>query len=48
MKKELKTTIKEEGAKFIEKQIGLAGEKGNKWIRSTAAMCARPGESSMK
>ena len=44
LKKELKTTIKEEGAKFIEKQIVLAGENGNKWIFRTAAMCARLGE----
>ena len=45
LKKLLKKTIKEEGQKFISKQIELAGEKGNKWIRSTAALLARPGDS---
>ena len=46
LKKLLKKTIKEEGEKFVSKQIALAGEKGNKWIRSTAALLARPGDSS--
>ena len=46
LKKQLKETIKTEGKKFISKQISLAGEKGNKWIRHTAALLARPGDSS--
>ena len=45
LKKQLKDTIKNEGKAFISKQIEQAGEKGNKWIRRTAALLARPGDS---
>ena len=45
LKKKLKDTIKEEGEKFIAKQIALAGDNSNKWIRTTAALLARPGDS---
>ena len=45
LKKLLKKTIREEGEKFVSKQVELAGEKGNKWIRRTAALLARPGDS---
>ena len=32
----------------MDKQIALAGEKGNKWIRQTAALLARPGDAPSK
>ena len=48
LKKQVKTTIKSEGEKFISKQMELAGEKGNKWIRHTSSLCARPGDVSSK
>ena len=48
LKKALKKKIKEEGKKFISKQIALAGDKSNKWIRHTAALLARPGDAPSK
>ena len=48
LKKALKTKIKEEGKAFVDKQIASAGEKGNKWIRQTAALLARPGDAPSK
>ena len=32
----------------MDKQIASAGEKGNKWIRQTAALLARPGDAPSK
>ena len=43
LKKQLKETIKNEGREFVTKQIELAGEKTNKWIKKTSSMLARPG-----
>ena len=48
LKKQLKLKIKEEGAKLVSKQIAIAGEKGNKWIRQAASLFARPGDSHSK
>ena len=48
LKKALKKKIKDEGQKFIENQISLAGDKGNKWIRHTASLLARPGDTLSK
>ena len=44
LKKQLKETIKREGKRFIEKQISLAGNKGNKWVRYMSGLLSRPGE----
>ena len=41
LKKQLKETIKNEGRKFVDKQIE-AGEKTNKWIQKTSSILARP------
>ena len=46
LKKDLKNTIKIEGKKFVSKQIELAGENSNRWIRRTSALLSRPGVSS--
>ena len=43
LKKELKSKIKSEGAKLIQKQIDLLGEKGNKWFRFAKKITTRPG-----
>ena len=48
LKKQLKDKIKEEGAELVAKQITLAGEKGNKWVRQAASLFARPGDSPSK
>ena len=48
LKKKLKATIKDESKKFITKQVDMAGEKGNKWVRNVASLYARPGESIKK
>ena len=44
LKKELKSKIKSEGAKLIQKQIDLLGEKGNNWFRFAKKITTRPGE----
>ena len=44
LKRDLKSKIKAEGTKIIEKQVSLMGEKGNGWIRFAAKLSARPGQ----
>ena len=48
LKKQLKARIKEDGEELISKQVSLAGEKGNKWIRHVASLFARPGDAPSK
>ena len=48
LKKLLKAKIKEDGEQLISKQVALAGEKGNKWIRHVASLFAKPGDAPSK